>query len=829
MNKTAALIAVVSLTLGSALPSMAQPFDPIQKLINTRACRGCDFSNLDLSERRLSQVDLTGAKLTNTNLSGADLSNADLTGANLYLANLSQANLQTSNLSDAKLTSVNLAGANLSGAQLEQATFSYANLKGALLTAAQLTGANLSDANLQNAVGSQATLINANLRSANLSQSSFVGANFSQATLMATNLSGANLSEANLSGANLKGAKLAQTTLTQANLANVDLKQAGFADPVLAQNETEERPVEGPPVVDDAPDTDAPNEGLISPLLNQQFQQPTAQTLPQGTVTFKFTNRLFSLSNDVAGTNDTPFYPHIGFSVGLTDDLELTGAYQQVDSNSPGRQGPFVVNRGGADPGNDELTLQLKQKIWKNDDQTLELSGVAAISFAPTARQNTFVGNGAVVRQENSNVVPALQVPLTATLGKRTKLTLSPTIAFFPSDSALFLSTPPIANNGSFGTTFGLTGAASFHVFERLTLWADAFVPFTGNNSISPTSGLPNKEIAFNAGLRYLVNPRLALDVFATNTQGSVGPLALTTQPDSIGVGANLVFMPDFIPGNRKIADNHRGELDQPDSPRTIDGLGFFDGGTVPKGQFAFHLQGGSQGLLTAIRYGFLKDFEGGIFLDSIAGRVDESEQGISGKVRLLNQDKGAPFTLSLAGTLSQTDDVFANFDNNDRGAFDALGIDQGFPFIGNRDRGSRLFIVTASLPFHYQIGERANVWFTPTIGVVQRNGLEAAGFNLGGEFQVIPALSVLAEVGADFVGSGNAFSGNRLVDRIPWNFAVRVDPLRLFGTDSEAPRANRPNLEVFITNRVGSSPWHQLRVRDQNEIAVGAGILIPF
>lgn len=691
-----------------------------------------------------------------------------------------------------------------------------------------------------------------NLSRQDLSYQDLSQVNLQGANLTGTDLRGANLTGANLSDANLRGAKLESAVLNQTDLTNANLEQTRLADAIAQSDEIDLAPVPNnsgesaeqiEEDVDSGEDTDSGEiesddaiesetasepEGLLTPLLNQQFQQPTAQTLPQGTVTFKAATRLYSLSDDAAGDNDTPFYPHLGFSVGITDDLELTAAYQQVDSNSPGRQGPFIVTRGGADPGNDELTLQLKQKIWKNADRSLELSGVAAVSFAPTARQNTFV-NGVTVRQENSAVVPGLQLPFTATVGERTKLTLSPTIAFFPSSSALFLSTPPIANPGSFGTTFGLTGAASFNVFERLTLWADAFVPFTGNNSISPTSGRPNKEIAFNAGLRYLVNPRLALDVFATNTQGSVGPLALTTQPDSIGVGANLVFMPDFIPGNRKIADNHNGELGQPNSPRTIDGLGFFDGGTVPKGKFAFHLQGGSQGILTALRFGFLKDFEGGIYLDSISGQIDESEQGISGKVRLLNQDRGAPFTLSLAGTLSQTNDVFANFVNNDRTAFNALGIDEGFPFIGNRDRENRLFIVTLSLPAHYRISDRANVWFTPTIGVVQRNGVEAAGFNVGGEFQVIPAFSVLAEVGADFVGRGNAFSGNRLVDRIPWNLAVRVDPLRLFGAGGDTPRANRPNLELFVTNRVGSSPWHQLRVRDQSDIAVGAGILIPF
>ena len=57
-------------------------------------------------------------------------------------------------------------------------------------------------------------------------------------------------------------------------------------------------------------------------------------------------------------------------------------------------------------------------------------------------------------------------------------------------------------------------------------------------------------------------------------------------------------------------------------------------GGTIPSGEFALQLQGGSQGVLTSLRYGLLQDFEGGIFLDYVAGEIDESEQGISGKVR---------------------------------------------------------------------------------------------------------------------------------------------------------------------------------------------------
>jgi hypothetical protein len=78
----------------------------------------------------------------------------------------------------------------------------------------------------------------------------------------------------------------------------------------------------------------------------------------------------------------------------------------------------------------------------------------------------------------------------------------------------------------------------------------------------------------------------------------------------------------------------------------------------------------------------------------------------------------------------------------------------------------------------------------------------------------------VLGEVGANFAGRGNAFIDGSLSDRIPWTIGVRWIP--------SATNFN-PQLELYLTNRVGSSPWHQLRVREDNDLAIGAGLLVPF
>jgi len=560
-----------------------------------------------------------------------------------------------------------------------------------------------------------------------------------------------------------------------------------------------------------------------TPLSNQHFQLPTAGTLGKGQVMFNFGSRLFFLPKSIAGDSDTAAYPYIGFTWGITNNLELTLDAQRVDTASPGTQGEFRAERS-PDETNfflsefQELSLDLKQKFWQNQEQDLMFSGVVSLSWG--SRGYSFYDkNGVLVDEgERSGIVPALQFPLTTRIQERLLLTISPTVAFFSDENALQLHRPPTDDPGSFGTTFGLTGAVSFQINPRLTLWGDAFFPVTGNNSISRESGKPDKAIAYNAGFRYLVNPRIGLDIFASNTLGSTGPLALTGDRDFTAFAANLVFFPSFIGANRQLPDS----FNDSEEPKVIttDGVGFFDGGTLPSGKFMIDLQGGSQGILTAFRYGVLRDLELGIYLDYIAGDIDESEQGFSGKLQFLNQAAGAPLTVSLAGTIGLTNEPFVNFINDDRNEFDQLDLDKGIPFFfqGDNKEEGQLFIATFSLPLHYQFNNGAAVWLTPTLGYVQRGGTQIAGFNMGGSFPV-GNFSFVGEIGANLTDDGNAFIGNTRENVIPWTVAVR------WGNNNN----KSPQLELYLTNRVGSSAWHQLRVRDQNETAVGVGLSIPF
>lgn len=67
--------------------------DQVQKLLETRECRGCDLSGTNLAQLNLEGVNLEDANLERVNLKGAKLKNANLQRANLRRANLEQADL----------------------------------------------------------------------------------------------------------------------------------------------------------------------------------------------------------------------------------------------------------------------------------------------------------------------------------------------------------------------------------------------------------------------------------------------------------------------------------------------------------------------------------------------------------------------------------------------------------------------------------------------------------------------------------------------------------------------------------------------------------------
>ena len=71
---------------------------PLETLISTRKCIGCDLRGIALNFRDLEGVDLTGAKLQNSDMTGSNFREAELTSANVRSADMTRANFTKADL-----------------------------------------------------------------------------------------------------------------------------------------------------------------------------------------------------------------------------------------------------------------------------------------------------------------------------------------------------------------------------------------------------------------------------------------------------------------------------------------------------------------------------------------------------------------------------------------------------------------------------------------------------------------------------------------------------------------------------------------------------------
>ncbi|WP_218082863.1 hypothetical protein [Anthocerotibacter panamensis] len=559
----------------------------------------------------------------------------------------------------------------------------------------------------------------------------------------------------------------------------------------------------------------------------------------------------FRLFTPNSPTVDIEKGPSNTYAYGLTDGIELTADLQGQDNNGPGAAGPFVEQRfarqlGATSNTFQEYTLQAKFRLSDAEDFKTALIfsgtvGTRAFSFStPNGQTELFE------RSYGQSLIPVVELPLTWRLGSDLAVTVNPKVAFLPQDNAAFVAANPLLG-GSFGTLGAVGFGATWRLSEHFQVRGDITPVLFGNNSLNAATGLPAATTVYNAGLRYLVNPRLALDVFATNSYGNTGVGSLVARAGTPGLGLSLTIVPDrffvfSLPANQKfdkafdvsIAENLRQAF-------VRGGFNFLDGGTVPEGQNYIQLKGTSNGFLASVRTGSLDDFETGFYANFNNG-ADESEAGFSTKIRFTNQAAGDPFTVSGLVTLGRTSDRYLNYVRADRNAVNT----HGDPFnagVGDRgpipanlfglftERLGEVLIATLSLPVE-RAEENYNLWVIPKISFVQRaaqlgsDEVNLAGVSIGGSFHLNRSLDLIGEVTPLFRGQ-NALVGSQRERRLAWNAGLRWT----FDSGNAAvPAFDRTaSLDFYVTNTVGLSPYQSLRVISDNGISVGAGINFPF
>lgn len=108
--------------------------DLLDQVGDTQMCVGCDFSGMDLADKKFKGIYLEGGKFEGANLEGANLQSANLKGANLRNANLRGADLRNADLYKADLSGADLSGADLKDTLVAGANLAGANLQGTVLS-----------------------------------------------------------------------------------------------------------------------------------------------------------------------------------------------------------------------------------------------------------------------------------------------------------------------------------------------------------------------------------------------------------------------------------------------------------------------------------------------------------------------------------------------------------------------------------------------------------------------------------------------------------------------------------------------------------------------
>tara|TARA_B100000674_G_C37873366_1_gene930691 strand:+ start:625 stop:1410 length:786 start_codon:yes stop_codon:yes gene_type:complete len=114
------MFALIAGCLGITSTATAADQQDLMQLLDSRQCRACQLSDVDLTHVDLRDADLQGAHLQRANLSQARLDGADLSGSDLSFTSFQGASLRGADLRNSRLMGTDLRRTDLTGALLDQ-------------------------------------------------------------------------------------------------------------------------------------------------------------------------------------------------------------------------------------------------------------------------------------------------------------------------------------------------------------------------------------------------------------------------------------------------------------------------------------------------------------------------------------------------------------------------------------------------------------------------------------------------------------------------------------------------------------------------------------
>ncbi|MBW4552320.1 MAG: hypothetical protein KME35_14610 [Aphanocapsa sp. GSE-SYN-MK-11-07L] len=522
----------------------------------------------------------------------------------------------------------------------------------------------------------------------------------------------------------------------------------GETGAIQAQTETPaNQSPEGVPPAPDSPVTpdstapaapDSPTDSKVEEFKLTPLQQPpirlfnleTANQLPAGGLYFSGGIRNFPKESQVSrgGSGREVFY--FGVDGGVTDKLQLGLSFSFYD-DPLGRTVQGLTTQEFSFVG---IAPNFKYQLLKQKHLTLAVSGSVEYLSIRTGSGVFTTDLDPRNTTTNATIAGSLKFPITYSFNSKLQLHFTPAIAFFPETF----------NDASFyGTGFYLGTGLSWQPLQRLGFFADLNLPLgPGGNTISSDSGEIIKQPVWSVGTRYLINPAVGLNLYATNAFGATPAsqlLAYLPDGDQVALVAGLTFTPDIGQNYQaSFRSGPRVPLTERDRQLLLEGLTLTSANTLLPGMLRFRAGIGS-GTGFGFAYGIANDAQLEVSGEQLGPGVDLIESinysadftiSLATKLRFLDQTQGDPFSLAIKAAYAQ-----------------------GIVTREGRSRTSGFI----ELPFTYQPIPQLALFLNPKVGLISFT--TPVGVGLGINYQIWEGLQFIGEFTPLITGEQSVWS----------------------------------------------------------------------
>lgn len=563
---------------------------------------------------------------------------------------------------------------------------------------------------------------------------------------------------------------LSASSSAPANPPTPVISQRGLLTPEPANNRNPASLQGGDPtgispnVVTQAPDSPANPESIPAELVPKYTPTPlmlppirlfnldTANQLPAGTI--QFTGGAFTYSSN------PNLDPGFGLEVfngsidgGLTDRWQLGLSASFFDDpiyRSIKGQMPTIIAAS--------IAPNFKYQLYKGDNLSWSVGG--SIEYLQFSSSN-FVFAPGLGTTKDTMIVGSLQSPLTWSFDNDGRLQwhFTPSITVLPNT---FTGGQPF-----YGTNFNVGTGFSWKFNQQVSMFGDITVPLgPGHNAINPANGQLYITPVWSGGFRFLVNPAVGVDLYATNAFGTTPTLrTLVFPPDgaSVSFGAGLTYTPEFgqnfLPSFR---DRPRVPLTERDRQLLLNGFTIVTADTLLPEMIRIHGNFGGVGNGGSVAIGLAYDTQLEIYLENPEDGVSlrpgvnynrDLNFGVGAKVRFLDQSQGDPLSVGVYGAYNPI--AFSSQET----------LNQGFPLTAH---------AVLQIPMNYRPIPSLALFFNPKAALM--SGREVpVGLGFGANFEIFEGLQLIAEATPIVTGQRSVFSGGLRYTIPKTNFSIDV------------------------------------------------------